>query len=231
MAVVHCEAPRESRVHWDVIGVVEADRALRVVRACGQEPVVALGAPGIPVVGRRRPRADAVGVRLVGACGDRLGGDQLPRRIAVVEVLAGRHREAGTPPTSARVEVRRICAEPTQVVVEGAVLHHQHHHGVDGARRRGRRKERLACRCRPGELAAEQCGPVDRGGGGERAEAPEFPPRHPARHVVSMPGRGSGWRACCRLSPRRLPPLRRPKLSFERTRAIRGASEPAVSRG
>ena len=172
-------------MHGNVGGVVVADRAFLVVRTLRQEPVVALRTPCVPVVPRCRSRADAIGVRFLRACRDRLGRHELPRGIAILEVLACRHREPRTPAPASVIEVLLVASKPAEIVVEGAVLHHQHHDRVDRALlRRPRqqwvslpRRTRGTCGPGPQERRPQRGNTRD-----ERTSATELPPGHPLRH-------------------------------------------------
>ena len=133
MVIENGEPFRQRRVDRQIFGGVVADRVLVVPRARRQETGVALASSGGPSVTGRRALAEPVRIRVVGPFDQCIGGLELPRRVAVPDLVLRLDRELGTPASPPLVEIGTVGTEPTQVVVERPVLHHQHDDCVDGA--------------------------------------------------------------------------------------------------
>ena len=123
-------------MHRDVRRLVVAQGEAVVAAAACREAVVALDPAGVPAVARDPVLATAVRIRL-GA-----GRRQVARHegpvvaVRVVLVLAAADVEAVPVLGAAGVEVRGVGAQPSEVVVEGTVLHDEHHDRVDRCVRR-----------------------------------------------------------------------------------------------
>jgi hypothetical protein len=141
MPVHHREAAGDVRVHRNVTGEVVAGREVVVARTVGEEAEVALYAARVPAVPRILVVASPVRAGIVAEL------ERVPRRDAHVEgieigLVEPRVDTKLLPVTTATfLEVVLVRGEPAEVVVEGTVLHREHHDRVDRALR-GRIGER-----------------------------------------------------------------------------------------
>ena len=115
----------------DVRCLVVAEREAVVAAAARGEAVVALDPAGVPPVAGDPMLAAAVRVRLGGRRRQVARHQGLVLGVGVVLVLAPADVEAVAVLGAAGVEIRRIGAQPPEVVVEGTVLHDEHHDRVD----------------------------------------------------------------------------------------------------
>ena len=81
------------------------------------------------------------------------------------------------------IEVLLVASKPTEIVVEGAVLHHQHHDGVNRALfRRRPTAVGLPATAAPAAPVRRERRPQRRSTRDECTSAGELPPGHPLRH-------------------------------------------------
>ena len=130
------EPASHAGVERQVVGLVVAE-GVAVVAAVGpEEPAVALRVTGGPAVARVVEAAAPPGVRhRLGVEVERV--DHLTtRRIEVALHRLGVDGERVAVAREPPLEVALVAAEPSEVVIEGAVLHHQHDDVFDGRLRR-----------------------------------------------------------------------------------------------
>jgi hypothetical protein len=191
------ESTREPCVDGDVLSMEVAERELVVAGAVCEESAVALHASGAPAVARVRVIAPAV----------RIGLSRLRREVVGVYAVAIRIAErlrlvpvdvemVAVPPASA-LEVPLVRREPSEVMVERTVLHHQDDDVVDGRllgryRQEARPGERtceggLGARPaeQPSELGAERGGTRPRRGARQEPASSDVAP-HDARNIPTM---------------------------------------------
>ena len=185
----------------DVRCLVVAEREAVVAAAARGETVVALDPAGIPPVTGDPMFAAAVRVRLGGRRRQMARHQALVLGVGVVLVLAPADVEAVAVLGAAGVEIRSIGAQPTEVVVEGPVLHDEHHDGVDRRVRR-RAVEQPVCTERSFRgavafvvAACREQRTERRCAGAERARLQELPSVHLREGTVR---RGTGRAGCGR---------------------------------